>query len=124
MNDAKDKDACWEFIKWLLSAEVQATYGRDLESVVGTAARYNTANIEAMNTVKWDSDIKVQLEKQRQQLRAYPQIAGGYMTDREFNFAFRKIVYENESVRIAMSDAAENISLEILRKREEYGLDN
>ncbi len=123
MADAEDKDACWEFIKWVLSADVQATYGRDLESVVGTAARYNTANIEAMNTVKWDSEIKVQLEKQRQQLRAYPQIAGGYMTDREFNFAFRKIVYENESVRIAMSDAAENISLEILRKREEYGLD-
>ena len=123
MDDAEDKGACWEFVKWLLSADVQATYGRDLESVVGTAARYNTANIEAMNTVKWDSEIKVQLEKQRQQLRAYPQIAGGYMTDREFNFAFRKIVYENESVRIAMSDAAENISLEILRKRKEYGLD-
>ncbi len=123
MNAAEDKEACWEFVKWALSADVQATYGRDLESVVGTAARYNTANIEAMNAVKWDDDIKTQLEKQRQQLRAYPQIAGGYMSDREFNFAFRKIVYENESVRIAMSDAAKNITLEILRKREEYGLD-
>lgn len=123
MDDAEDKEACWEFLKWALSADIQATYGRDLESVVGTAARYNTANIEAMNSVKWDNEIKLQLEAQRQQLRAYPQIAGGYMTDREFSFAFRKIVYENESVRTAMSDAAENISLEILRKREEYGLD-
>ncbi len=123
MSSSQDAESAWRFVKWVLSAEIQSAYGRDLESVVGTAARFNTANIEAMNSVKWDEDIKLQLEKQRSQIKAYPQIAGGYITDRELNFAFRKIIYGNESVREAMNDATENINYEIIRKREEFGLD-
>ena len=123
MNSSKDIESSWRFVKWLQSTEVQSTYGRDLESVVGMAARYNTANIEAMDLIKWDADIKQQLEKQRLQIKAYPQIAGGYITDREFNFAFRKIVYEDESVRESMNEATENINYEIIRKREEFGLE-
>lgn len=122
MSSSQDAESSWEFVKWLHSAEIQSTYGRDLESVVGTSARYNTANIEAMNSVKWDADIKQQLEKQRSQIKAYPQVAGGYITDREFSFAFRKIIYKNESVRESMNDATENINYEIIRKREEFGL--
>ena len=122
MKSSQDTESAWNFVKWLLSTETQSAYGRDLESVVGTAARYNTANVEAMNLVKWDADIKQQLEKQRVQIKAYPQIAGGYITDREFNFAFRKIIYDDESVRESMNEATKNINYEIIRKREEFGL--
>ena len=123
MQGAEDPQAAWEFVKWWLSARTQTDYGRDLESIVGTAARYNTANIEAMDTVKWDPDMKKSLVIQRRQLRGIPQVPGGYLTDREFSFAFRDIVYDAKNVRVAMSEAAKNIDKELARKREEYGLE-
>ncbi len=122
MKNAKDQEAAWSFLKWWQSAEIQSDYGRDLESVVGSAARYNTANLEALDSVKWDAEIAEQLNWQRDQLVAYPEVPGGYFTQRHFDFAFRKILYENQSVRTSLEEAVEDINSEIARKREEYKL--
>jgi ABC-type glycerol-3-phosphate transport system substrate-binding protein len=48
MNQAKDKDAAWEFMKWWTSKDTQVRFGRDMEALLGASARYPTANIEAL----------------------------------------------------------------------------
>ena len=124
ISQTKDKQASWEFLKWWLSAEVQDAYGKEIESVVGSAARYNSANKLAFSRVSWDADIKQQLQKQTQSLVAYREVPGGYFSSRMFSFAFRDIVYSNKEVRDTMNETAKGINSEISRKRAEYKLDN
>ena len=119
---SENKNSAWTFLKWWVSADVQSAYGKDLESLVGSAARYNTANLEAMESVQWDADIRDQLYIQRQALVAYPEVPGGYYTSRNFDFAFRDILYSDMNVRDALIDATREINREIQKKRDEYGL--
>ena len=122
MASAENQEAGWKFLKWWTSAEIQSAFGRDLESVVGSAARYNSANLEAMNSVAWDFDIKKQLQIQQSQLKAIPEAPGGYYTARHYDFAFRSIVYEGENVRAALKEAAANIDKELAKKQKEFNL--
>ena len=120
LSSAENPDACWTFLKWWLSASVQSAYGTLLESVVGSAARYNTANKISMSSVAWDADIKDNLMLQASYLKARPEVPGGYYTTRLYDFAFRSIVYDGEDVREIMNDTTIDINREIENKRIEY----
>ncbi len=122
LSQTESPDACWTFLKWWLSSSVQSAYGTLLESVVGSAARYNTANRLSMGSVQWDADIKENLEIQAKWLRERPEVPGGYYTTRLYDFAFRSIVYESEDVREIMNDTNIDINREIENKRVEYQL--
>ena len=123
MSDSRDKKSAWSFIKWWVSADTQDSYGKRLEAVVGTAARYNPANKNAMALVRWDPDMKESLLYQSENLKTFPEVPGGYFTQRLFDFAFRKIVYSNQEVRKTLNDMADDIDVELINKREEYNLD-
>ena len=60
---------------------------------------------------------------QVEHLKEYPQVPGGYFSERLFNFAYRDIVYNDVDVRESMNSVAENIDREMKNKREEYGLE-
>ena len=122
MNGSKDPNAAWSFMKWWLSAETQNSFGKNLESVVGASARYNTANREALYNVKWDSDVKKAIIEQSKHIKSYREVPGGYFTARLFNFAYRKIVYDDGDVRENMNDTVADINRELSNKRKEYGL--
>ena len=113
-------DASWEFMKWWTSGETQSRYGSELETVMGTGARYASANIEAMRAVEWDRGIKAALETQRQSIQGMPRIAGGYYTQRSFDFAFRDVVYNGKNLRETIQDASASITKEIANKRKEF----
>lgn len=123
LNQSEKKDAAWEFLKWWSSAETQQEYGYNLESIVGAAARYNSATIEAVNQTQWTASMRKQLNKQMQWLKAFPEVPGGYLTTRYYDFAFRDIVYSGERIRETLLDATTNINNEIAHKRQEYNLD-
>ena len=123
MADTKKPNEAWEFMKWWSSDETQDAFGKRLEAVVGTASRYNTANKNAIARVQWDPDMRESMRKQVEMLREYPEVPGGYFTSRLFNFAFRSIVYDSQDVRESMNDVANDISLEIKNKRDEYGIE-
>lgn len=123
MADTKNAEEAWEFMKWWSSDEIQDAFGKRLEAVVGTASRYNTANRNAIARVQWDPDMRESMQKQAEMLREYPEVPGGYFTSRLFNFAFRSIVYDSKDVRESMDDVANDISLEMKNKRDEYGIE-
>lgn len=123
MADTENPNDAWEFMKWWSSDEIQDLFGKRLEAVVGTASRYNTANKKAISRVQWDPDMRDSIQKQAEMLREYPEVPGGYFTSRLFNFAFRSIVYDSKDVREGMNDVANDISLEMKNKRDEYGIE-
>lgn len=110
----------WEFIKWWTSDEIQSRYGKELETIMGTGARYASANIKAMQSVEWERGIKQALIEQQNHIIGMPNIAGGYYTTRSFDFAFRDVVYNSENLRETLVDAAINITKEIESKRGEF----
>lgn len=123
LSQTKQKKASWEFLKWWTSAETQTAYGKELESVVGSAARYNSANKESMRSVQWDYDVKDNIFKQVEFVEAFPEVPGGYFTSRLFDFAFRDIVYSKKDVRETVNDTVTDINQEIANKRKEYKMD-
>jgi ABC-type glycerol-3-phosphate transport system substrate-binding protein len=122
LENAKDKDSAWEFMKWWTEKETQIAFGREMEGLMGEAARYPTANIEALEELPWPVEDYNNLESQWQWVRGIPQIPGGYFTGRHLDNAFRKVVNNNENPREALSDYILYINDEIEIKRKEFNL--
>ena len=122
MKQTKKPDESWEFLKWWTSAETQASYGTELESILGAAARHNTANIEAFSNMAWTKEEKSILLSQWRNTVGIPQVAGGYYTGRNIENAFRKTVNEDLNPREVLLEYVEQINNEIIKKREEFGL--
>lgn len=120
LSESEYIDESWEFLKWWTSAEVQSRYASELESVVGTGARYATANVEAMQSVEWSKVTKASLNEQMQSVVGMPHIAGSYYTTRSFEFAFRDVVYNGDNLRESLAEASESITNEITEKRKEF----
>ena len=58
------RDASWEFLKWWTSTETQTLFGKEMEGILGSAARHSTANIAALKGLAWPKDDLSQLLKQ------------------------------------------------------------
>lgn len=123
MEKAKNKDAGWEFMKWFSSSDTQYRYGRELESLMGVAARNPTANIEAASRLPWSVEEFNTLKAQWDLVRGVPEVPGAYMTGRHLDNAYRKVVLENKKIRKTLLDYVRKIDKEIIIKREEFGLD-
>lgn len=123
LEDSQHKREAWEFMKWWTSAETQKSYGREMESLLGVAARYSTANIEAMNSLPWSAKDYKNLSKQWQWVKGNPEVAGGYFTSRHVENAFRKVVNNGDEPRETLLDYVEVIDNEIINKRKEFKLD-
>ena len=122
IETSKEKAAAWEFIKWWTSTETQADYGMQLESLLGQAARYPTANIEALAQLPWSDTEVAQLSEQWKSVKAVPQVPGSYFTSRHIYNALRRVLTYGDDPRQSMIDYAATIDEEIATKRDEFGL--
>ena len=122
-NSDKQKDA-WEFLKWWTSAETQTDFGLELESILGTSARYATANLEAMKQLPWDSDAYAQISKQWKYAKGLPEVPGGYYTSRYIGFAFTDAVNQSLEPSDLLIKYKKVIDEEIKSKRKEFKLED
>lgn len=115
---------CWEFLKWWTSAEVQTQYGREMESLMGSAARVPTANLEAFANMPWPVDDFRALEEAFEWVKGIPQVPGGYYSWRNVNNAFYAVTTETDtaSPREELMDKVIYINAEIDYKRQELNL--
>ncbi len=123
MNDTKEKEAAWEFLKWYHSEETQLAYSRGIESILGAAARYPTANLEAFAKLSWPAADFIILDEQRSYAEAVPSVPGDYIVGRHIDNAFRLTLNENVLPQDSIYQYTLVINEEIARKRKELGLD-
>lgn len=123
LSAAKDKDAAWEFIKWWTRADTQERFGREMESLLGSAARFPTANMEALEKLPWPYKDYKNLKQQWEWVKGNPEVPGGYFTPRHLDNAFRKVIFGGEDTRETLLDYVRVINEEITAKRKEFGLD-
>ena len=114
----------WEFIKWWSSAEVQATYGREIESRLGSSGRYTSANRYALENSCWSKHELSVITEQLKSVSALEQVPGGYYLTRNLDNAFRNAVYYDKEPIDVMFDYVYKINNEIIAKRTELGLKN
>ncbi len=124
MEKSKHKEAAWEFLKWWTSTETQTNYGREMESLMGPAARVATANLEAFEQLAWNTVDKKALLKQFESVRGVPQVPGGYFTWRCVNNAFYAVTTKTDSAtpREELTEQVNSINEEIRYKRIEFGM--
>lgn len=115
-------EAAWKFIQWWLSEETQLAYARDLESLLGAAARYMTANTEAFSALPWSTRDLQEIMKQSEWTIGVPEVAGGYFLPRHINNAFRSVVINKADPRESLITYAKVINDELNEKRQEFGL--
>lgn len=123
LNQSNKKEESWEFLKWWTSTETQMRFGRELEGILGAAARYPTANVEAMEQLPWTIDELAKLKEQWAWVRGIPEVPGGYMTGRHLDNAFRLVLNEAANPRETIYDYVQMINEELAKKRREFGLD-
>ena len=120
-NEQVKKNA-WEFMKWWVSADAQVRFGREMESVLGSSARYATANKDALEQLAWSTEQLAVLKEQQAWGRGFPEIAGGYSTTRHMTNAIRKVINEKQDPRETLLTYVHTINEEIDIKRKEFGL--
>lgn len=123
LSKAKEPEAAWEFLKWWTSKDVQGTFGVELEGIMGPAARYTPANMEAMEQIPWTSQARRAIQSQWKTVKGIPEVPGSYYTARYLGFAFRDIVFAGDTPGEVLEDTVKTINDEITVKRREFGLD-
>lgn len=151
-EDSDVKYASWEFLKWWTSETTQASFGKEMEGILGSSARHATANFNAFQELAWPKADQDQLLKQwgvitsatedyvvvngekfpisksadgtihLYGVKEIPQIAGSYITGREVENAYRSVINNNYNAKETLYKYAQNVNNEIDRKRKEFGL--
>ncbi len=124
LSSAKDKDASWEFIKWWSDHEAQSRYANDVEAVLGIAARYATSNILTLRSQGWTNKELSVLEAEFAWLKFIPIVPGNYYVSRGITNSIRAVIDDGANAREMLTEWTIKINDEILRKRNEFYLNN
>ena len=121
-DDENVKANSWEFMKWWASIDTQVRFGREIEALLGSSARYATANINAFSQLAWSADDIEVLTEQWHWTVGIREVPGGYYTGRHITNACRKVMTDKDDPRETIIDYAIKIDEEIVKKRSEFGL--
>jgi len=132
MSSTEHPEQVWKFLSWWTSAETQVRFGREMESLMGPAARVPTANQEAFSKMPWPAQDYRALRYQFDFVRGIPQVPGGYFTWRNVNNAFYAVTtpstdrpFANQRLPMPREELMDRVILindEIRYKRIEFGL--
>lgn len=121
-EDEQLREKSWEFLKWWASPDTQVRFGREIEALLGSSARYNTANRDAFANLSWSMDDIEVLRAQWDETRGIREVPGGYFTGRHISNAIRKVLTDKEDSRETIIDYSIKIDEEIEKKRKEFGM--
>ena len=122
LSQSQKHDKAWEFLKWWTSDETQKEFARNIESLVGVEARWNSANISAFENLRWGKGHLDVIGDYWKWAKEPPVVLGGYFTGRHLNNAWNRVIINGQPVRDALEEAVFDINRELRAKQEEYGI--
>ena len=120
LKETKEPEAAWEFLKWWTGAANQTSYANEIETILGSSARYPAANLEAFSQIPWKRQDYDRITLQRQSVKGVPSVPGGYFLFRHLDNAFRKTVLTMADPREVMEEYSRMIDDEIKIKCDEF----
>lgn len=118
MKGSEELDAAYEFMRWWIDSKTQTEFGRQVESVLGKSARYNTANFVTFEQLNWTGRELEVLREARRDVSDTPQTMVTYYVSRCISNAFRRVVYSYEKPRDVIYRYSDDLDLEFDRKKE------
>jgi len=122
LHGTENEEDTWQFIRWFCGKDAQAAYGSDLVTTIGQAAKYNTANREAIKEMPWTTRELAALSDQFNHLSAIENYPGAYIFARYLNFAQLAVVNNGVDPVTELQSYVTTINKEITRKRSEFDL--
>lgn len=113
-------DAAWEFVKWWTSANTQARYSNNVESILGMLGRVQTANVEALKKLPWEPDDLNKILDQWEKVEEVPEVPGSYYLTRAIDQAFWSVINDDINPKDAINKWSIVADSEIERKIKEY----
>lgn len=113
----KQKDA-WKFVDWWTSADVQMEYNNRLESMIGSSAKWVSANWYAFTNLSWDNDEIDVITDSFDYAKQPPIVLGGYYVSRHITNALNRVIVSGINPRDSIETAVEDINRELQRRRE------
>ncbi len=123
MRRTEDVNRAWRFLRWWMKTETQLDYCRTVESVMGTAARVPSANKEVIAQLPWSNSELKALLSQLSNSTGLSAVPGYYMTNRMIAYSFSNVISSNSNPRESLYLNVESINKELVRKRNELGMD-
>lgn len=118
VSSTKKKDAAWKFMEWLSSNEFASKF-----SQAGNQLHKNRlffANKNSIDNAPFPKD-KLSIAKEAlATCRMQTAVIGGHVANRYIDFAFNKVVLQNENPEAAIKQAAKESTDEIQRKIKEF----
>jgi len=112
----------WAFMQWWVGAEAQGRFGSELVAMMGAAAKYPTANLEALDNMPWPTADYKNLQEQFKHLQTNPEVPGSYISGRYLDWAWRDAYNNGANVVERLQDDIIEINKELTRKRTEFGM--
>ncbi|MHB1454531.1 MAG: extracellular solute-binding protein [Saccharofermentanales bacterium] len=122
-SKAVNQQAAKNFVFWWTGEDAQVRYAREMESLMGPAARQTVANQKAFGNLPWSARELAMLELQWAQVVEQPEIPGSYFVSRNLNNAMIETIFEGGNSLATLEKYNKYINEEIERKRIEFGLD-
>ncbi|MBO7293513.1 MAG: extracellular solute-binding protein [Clostridia bacterium] len=110
----------WKYMKWQADASAQASYGNQMVALIGPAAKYATANSQAIRNLSWTSTELNAILAQFENLAAVPSFPGSYIISRYVEFAFLAAVNNGADPVDELNGYITTINKELTRKRKEF----
>ncbi len=120
-NDSEKTDDVWEFYKWWLSTDTQIEFANNLLSTYGPTYLWLSSNYNAIEELPIPQDDKDIILSQIEWLRDVPRTPGEYLVERGLSDIWNKMVFDNNSARVAIDDVVVDMNREIERKLTEFG---
>ena len=122
LGNTEDPESSWAFMKFWTDTDIQVAFANEIESILGSGARHNTANINAMKQMAWSQKELDVLIPAFEKAFGVPEVAGGYYISRNLENAIREVINNDSNPRETLEEYVELINGEITRKRDEFGL--
>lgn len=116
------KEEAWEFLKWWTSKDTQLQYALEQKAILGEAAIFPVANIEALKELAVNEEKDEAIDETLKWLKGMPQVPGGYLTGRAVENAFLSVFYNNVNPVDTLYQQIKDINSELDSKHKEFGL--
>lgn len=115
-------DEAWAFLKWWMDTETQLEYANSIEAILGSSARYATANKEVLARLPWAKKDLEKILEQFEHTKGIPPVPGHYMTSRMLEYTFDNVVTGGANPRETLYLKIKEINAELTKKRKEFRL--
>ncbi len=112
--------AAWQFLQWHTGEKAQADYGNRMVALIGPSAKYETANLNAIDNLSWTASEKAAILNQMDHMSSIVNYPGSYIITRYIQFAFLDAVNNSTDPIDALTGYIDAMNNEIARKREEF----